>query len=131
MDSYCLHCNKNNPSTICGKLASKYHQNKYDNLGQQDFSRRMCMPPIDVVYTWVNGSDNDWRKTMEYWREIYLKLKTVDENVYGNEINNNSNGSGNQYFSMEHGIDNYANNSDSAGRHDVSIFHNKDVTERL
>lgn len=28
-----------------------------DNLAGSSFEGRLCMPKIDVVYTWVNGSD--------------------------------------------------------------------------
>ncbi len=35
-----------------------------DNIGGRDFSPRLCHDPIDVVYTWVNGSDAAWFKEM-------------------------------------------------------------------
>ena len=29
-----------------------------DNIAGRSFEERMCLPlPIDIVYTWVNGSD--------------------------------------------------------------------------
>ena len=46
------------------------------------------MPPIDVVYTWVNGSDAEWRSSMEYWRNIYTKLKYVERYISQNNFTN-------------------------------------------
>ena len=31
-----------------------------DNIGRRSFGERLCLDPIDVVYTWVNGSDPAW-----------------------------------------------------------------------
>ena len=94
---YCIHCNDKDASIFqnehtCGKSSTMYRKDNYDNLGNQDFSRRMCMPPIDVVYTWVNGSDDEWKSSMEYWRGIYVKLKAVKTNIYDkNDDNDNNN----------------------------------------
>jgi len=35
-----------------------------DNIGSVDASERLCHDPMDVVYTWVNGSDSEWLKLM-------------------------------------------------------------------
>ena len=56
----CVHCD------MC--KYGGYGSGVIDNIGMEDFSRKMCMPPIDVVYTWVNGSDPEWLKEMEYYR---------------------------------------------------------------
>ncbi|KAF0715889.1 Aste57867_3111 [Aphanomyces stellatus] len=43
---------------------------RYSNIGNIDFATDapfMGYPPIDVVYTWVNGSDPRWKKDKDYW----------------------------------------------------------------
>ncbi|KAM9313503.1 N-acetylglucosamine-1-phosphotransferase subunits alpha/beta [Gastrophryne carolinensis] len=41
-----------------------------DNIAGQSFQNRLCLPmPIDVVYTWVNGSDPDLLKQLREVRE--------------------------------------------------------------
>ncbi|XP_051911382.1 N-acetylglucosamine-1-phosphotransferase subunits alpha/beta isoform X2 [Hippocampus zosterae] len=41
-----------------------------DNLGGKSFQSRLCLPmPIDVVYTWVNGTDVALLKELEAMRE--------------------------------------------------------------
>lgn len=35
-----------------------------DNIAGRPFAGRLCFPPIDVVYTWVNGSDPVWLESM-------------------------------------------------------------------
>jgi hypothetical protein len=39
-----------------------------DNLAERAFSERFCQEPIDVVYTWVNGSDPSWLREMQSYR---------------------------------------------------------------
>jgi UDP-N-acetylglucosamine-lysosomal-enzyme len=50
--------------------------------------------PIDVVYTWVNGSDPLWIKKKEFWRLKYLEESTSindqSTNKTENEYNSNS-----------------------------------------
>ena len=79
----CLYCSEY--ISTCGKSSRHDAHKMYDNLGNRDFSRRMCMPPIDVVYTWVNGSDAEWRSSMEYWRNIYSKLKYLEHYISQND----------------------------------------------
>lgn len=44
-----------------------------DNIGGRSFQERLCLPvPIDVVYTWVNGSDPALLKEL---KEFRLQLK--------------------------------------------------------
>lgn len=41
-----------------------------DNIAGRPFAGRLCFPAIDVVYTWVNGSDPVWLESMlRYKRE--------------------------------------------------------------
>jgi hypothetical protein len=39
-----------------------------NNIGGGDFSEKLCHDPIDVVYTWVNGSDTKWLSEMLAYR---------------------------------------------------------------
>ena len=39
-----------------------------DNLGGVPFLNRYCVGPIDLVYTWVNGSDVAWVKSKLEWQ---------------------------------------------------------------
>lgn len=41
-----------------------------DNLGGIAFGERFCQDPIDIVYTWVNGSDPVWLREMTYYRAL-------------------------------------------------------------
>ena len=45
-----------------GSTAAPCHLSS-DNLGGKPFLNRYCVGPIDVVYTWVNGSDPDWQRS--------------------------------------------------------------------
>ena len=38
-----------------------------DNIGGYDFEDELAYGPIDVVYTWVNGSDPVWLRKKEFW----------------------------------------------------------------
>jgi UDP-N-acetylglucosamine-lysosomal-enzyme len=70
----CVHCN------LC-----RYSGALTDNIGGRDFSRQMCMPPVDVVYTWVNGSDMNWRRQMEQFKAAHLSLDVNQERGMMNE----------------------------------------------
>jgi len=41
-----------------------------DNIGGVDVSSRTSYGPIDVVYTWVNGSDPVWQSKKAYWKAV-------------------------------------------------------------
>jgi len=58
-------------SVRCGLLLRRggcSRTNFYDNIGQIDMEGRLSYGPIDVVYTWVNGSDPKWQATKEFYR---------------------------------------------------------------
>ena len=54
-----------------------------NNIGDGDFTERLCHAPIDVVYTWVNGSDTVWLAEMlayrSRWDSDTGRLRTVEE----------------------------------------------------
>jgi UDP-N-acetylglucosamine-lysosomal-enzyme len=39
-----------------------------DNIGGLDMEYTLSYEPIDVVYTWVNGSDESWLKKKRHWQ---------------------------------------------------------------
>lgn len=46
----------------------------YDNILGQSFQERLCLPqPIDIVYTWVNGSDPVLIKELNIYKEKVTK----------------------------------------------------------
>ena len=56
----------------------------FDNIGHIDMSDRLCYPVIDVVYTWVNGSDSQWFDEMSMykreWKKAHNEVLENDEN---------------------------------------------------
>jgi len=42
-----------------------------DNLAGVSFRDRLCLPPVDVVYTWVNGSDPNLQRELAYYKRIH------------------------------------------------------------
>jgi hypothetical protein len=44
-----------------------------DNIAGVDFTDRMCIEPIDIVYTWVNGSDAEWAEIKNIYKKEYLE----------------------------------------------------------
>lgn len=54
-----------------------------DNIGYKDFSDALRYPPIDAVYTWVNGSDPKWYKEMLEYKTIYNKEHGITEEEKG------------------------------------------------
>ena len=51
-----------------------------DNIAGVSFDKHLCPDPIDIVYTWVNGSDPVFLRDMEAWRER-LGLAPADEDI--------------------------------------------------
>ena len=44
-----------------------------DNLRGRSFEKYLCYEPIDVVYTWVNGSDSRLLGSIEYYKQLELQ----------------------------------------------------------
>ena len=42
-----------------------------DNLAGLDFRDRLCLPAIDVVYTWVNGSDPKLQRELAHYKRLH------------------------------------------------------------
>jgi hypothetical protein len=54
-----------------------------DNLGHQSYEDLVAYGPIDVVYTWVNGSDPRWLAKKNFWATSMLKSTILDVNISG------------------------------------------------
>ena len=42
-----------------------------DNLAGINYKDRLCLPPVDVVYTWVNGSDPKLQRELAYYKRLH------------------------------------------------------------
>ncbi|XP_053318720.1 N-acetylglucosamine-1-phosphotransferase subunits alpha/beta [Spea bombifrons] len=55
-----------------------------DNIAGKSFQNRLCLPmPIDVVYTWVNGSDPELVKQLRGYREQMEEDQRVLREILG------------------------------------------------
>ena len=54
-----------------GVSSSDCCSNFADNLAGVSFRDRLCLPPVDVVYTWVNGSDPNLQRELAHWKRIH------------------------------------------------------------
>jgi hypothetical protein len=50
-----------------------------DNIGGLNLGSLRCAEPIDVVYTWVNGSDPIWHATMSEYKHRELMRRKYGE----------------------------------------------------
>jgi len=50
----------------------------WDNIAGRPFSMAMCYPPIDVVYTWVNGSDPIHRESLQKYKRAQKKSSGLE-----------------------------------------------------
>jgi UDP-N-acetylglucosamine-lysosomal-enzyme len=60
----CMHCSDNDFA---------------DNLVESSFEGRLCLPKVDIVYTWVNGSDPRLQADLEYWRPRWLQESGIGD----------------------------------------------------
>uniref|UniRef100_A0A8C7ZGM1 N-acetylglucosamine-1-phosphotransferase subunits alpha/beta n=1 Tax=Oryzias sinensis TaxID=183150 RepID=A0A8C7ZGM1_9TELE len=60
-----------------------------DNLGGKSFQSRLCLPmPIDVVYTWVNGTDSGLLKELKEVKEQLEEEQRALKERLGKNMNN-------------------------------------------
>ena len=67
------------------RYAGNFHVSRYyDNIGGRSFETRLCLPqPIDIVYTWVNGSDpNLIRNLNEIKRKVQIELNKTSHKEF-------------------------------------------------
>ena len=67
------------------RYAGHFHVSRYyDNIGGRSFETRLCLPqPIDIVYTWVNGSDPKLiRNLNEIKRKVQIELNRTSHKEF-------------------------------------------------
>ncbi|XP_066490212.1 N-acetylglucosamine-1-phosphotransferase subunits alpha/beta isoform X2 [Tiliqua scincoides] len=58
-----------------------------DNVGGKSFQNRLCLPmPIDVVYTWVNGTDIELIKELQQVRKQMEEEQRIMREILGKNI---------------------------------------------
>ena len=80
--------------------AGKTHCSFYDyedNIGHLHLEKALAYGPIDVVYTWVNGSDPIWLEKKTKWALLYAEENSRREQKRMNESNAHINNSSNIY----------------------------------
>lgn len=53
-----------------------------DNIGNKDYFQLLTFPPIDAVYTWVNGSDPDWIQEKNYYEKLYYESHNIADEAH-------------------------------------------------
>ena len=63
----------------------------YDNIVNESFESRMCLPlPVDIVYTWVNGSDPKLIKELNVVKQALEKqMNASSEKIYADKKKRN------------------------------------------
>jgi hypothetical protein len=78
------------PSGILGgsglRGAPLYSKNYTDNIGGVNVEHIMAYEPIDVVYTWVNGSDEQWLAK----KKLFVKSKQLSRTLEEGEKDSSS-----------------------------------------
>lgn len=49
--------------TKCDFLVKQYS----DNIAHKEYQKQLCYEPIDIVYTWVNGSDPQHKQSTQFF----------------------------------------------------------------
>lgn len=76
-------CISSSSSLYCNSIR-KY----YDNIGNVNTEKALSYGPIDVVYTWVNGSDSRWLAKKEKWLKIHLSSNSSNITTTTNTTKN-------------------------------------------
>ena len=50
------------------------NSNSLNTIGYEDYASVLQYPQVDVVYTWVNGSDPLWFAEMQKYKVLYNKV---------------------------------------------------------
>ncbi len=58
-------------------------RNFRDNIAGEPMENMIAFDPIDVVYTWVNGSDPVWLKKKELWTKRYHGITDENDAISG------------------------------------------------
>ncbi|CAH0491970.1 unnamed protein product [Peronospora farinosa] len=63
-------------ATYCTIILQEWKPIDYSNIGHVKSSDFLSYGPIDVVYTWVNGTDPRWKKEKEFWHKHWIASLT-------------------------------------------------------
>eukprot|EP00756_Hemistasia_phaeocysticola_P056926 Hpha_TRINITY_DN33568_c0_g1::TRINITY_DN33568_c0_g1_i1::g.171199::m.171199/K08239/GNPTAB; UDP-N-acetylglucosamine-lysosomal-enzyme len=58
--------------------SSVWDRDSVDNIAEKNFNARLCSSPIDLVYTWVNGSDPWLQANVLFYRSLEESEGRVD-----------------------------------------------------
>lgn len=64
--------------------------NYFDNIGGINMEKNLAYDPIDVVYTWVNGSDPIWLAQKKEWQSTVKAQSNQSLQNYSSSIANNT-----------------------------------------
>lgn len=75
-------------ASCCALLLLNWTPADRNNIGGVTASDYLSYGPIDVVYTWVNGTDPRWKKEKEFWHKHWIASLTGQPlPVWGEEAN--------------------------------------------
>ncbi|KAK1944765.1 N-acetylglucosamine-1-phosphotransferase subunits alpha/beta [Phytophthora citrophthora] len=75
-------------ATCFGFILSEWEPVDRSNIGSVKSEDFLAYGPIDVVYTWVNGTDPRWKKEKEFWHKHWIASLTGQPlPVWGEEAN--------------------------------------------
>ncbi|KAL9654864.1 hypothetical protein ABK040_008656 [Willaertia magna] len=61
----------------------------HDNINKKSFLQQLCYEPMDIVYTWVNGSDPIHIENLKYYTnkeiENIVKQESIDDDFIGSD----------------------------------------------
>jgi len=86
----------------------------HDNIASADLSHELLHEPIDVVYTWVNGSDPIWLQKKEHYSNLHRDLNSIaisnettasNDTTYNHTIINNVTSNSYDNNQYNHSID--------------------------
>lgn len=78
----CPHCSQVNYADVLGSSSSESTSLASRGVLIEDlrsYETKLCYPPIDVVYTWVNGSDPKLIRDLAYWKARAAGLEPDEE----------------------------------------------------
>ncbi|KAL3671260.1 hypothetical protein V7S43_003192 [Phytophthora oleae] len=75
-------------ATCVGFILSEWEPVDRSNIGSVKSEDYLSYGPIDVVYTWVNGTDPRWKKEKDFWHKHWIASLTGQPlPVWGEEAN--------------------------------------------
>ena len=84
----------------------------YDNIASLNTNYMMEYEPIDVVYTWVNGSDPMWLAKKDSYFQLFLQQNSQNSSIKAQENSTSNISSHNSANSSSHNITIIGNSTD-------------------